>query len=784
MNANSASRYRIIFLENDEYPSFSDFGNQVDIQEEYASYYVVSTSQEIIDSFQSKFIVHELHSANRATLASQEGKQNGIVFAKKKRGPYYKVVHFRTSIKHSWIKSIEALGATYVHAIAVRHIIFKCNTKKVLGKIDRLIQKKHYIKSISSYQPFVQLSDSFYSFFEENNKTDPASCGVSPTLIADFFSQQERDVTANKLKRAGIKGLTPIGQSALLIVIDPRKEIDLPYLRNLLVEQRGLRSLEDQPESHTYTNIAKKIIAGRTVLPEPHGLNLQGTGEILAVADTGFDRGDTVNVHPDFKEADINIINYPIRESLWINLKNPLAVDAGASDPTGHGTHVTGSIIGKGAPPNTQDAEPIEGIAPGTKVIFQSMGQEAEWEEGEQAYGLFGRPDDLSCLFEDAYAAGARVHSNSWGEDGEGHYTAISRLIDEFAWKHKDFLVLFAAGNKATATPGNRGINRYSIGPHGISKNALTVGASENPADDLREDIASINYNTGWSHTALAEPFESDLMTDNEDDIAAFSGRGPSRKDRIKPDVIAPGTFVLAPKSGVIDANLDLLHTEIPPPPYRDHYKYASGSSMSTALVAGCAVLVREFLRKKQAMPAPTAALVKAILIHAAQHLDYRFKSPIATPVANFEQGWGRVALDSVLLPDHPTKVVFKDETQGLRTGESLQYRVNLTEPGGELHITTVYTDSPGPEILSNLNLFARSPSGKLHIGNNFLHPPNVNKVDDTNNVEAIVVKDAEAGIWFVSIVADSVPTPDTSQDFALVISGPGASIASSQRLV
>ena len=41
--------------------------------------------------------------------------------------------------------------------------------------------------------------------------------------------------------------------------------------------------------------------------------------------------------------------------------------------------------------------------------------------------GLFGLPDDLESLFAEAYQAGARVHTNSWGgpaKDNNGNNIA------------------------------------------------------------------------------------------------------------------------------------------------------------------------------------------------------------------------------------------------------------------------------------------------------------------------------------------------------------------------
>ena len=54
-------------------------------------------------------------------------------------------------------------------------------------------------------------------------------------------------------------------------------------------------------------------------------------------------------------------------------------------------------------------------------------------------------PGDLRDIFSPAYAAGARIHSNSWG--GGYWYDSYAIEADEYAFEHDDFLSFFAGGN-------------------------------------------------------------------------------------------------------------------------------------------------------------------------------------------------------------------------------------------------------------------------------------------------------------------------------------------------
>jgi hypothetical protein len=115
--------------------------------------------------------------------------------------------------------------------------------------------------------------------------------------------------------------------------------------------------------------------------------------------------------------------------------------------------------------------------------------------------------------FPPSYDAGARVHSNSWGCRGMTSYTSKALDIDEFMYEKDDFLVVVAAGND-----GQLGMD--SVGSPGVSKNALTIGASA-------EDHNNIVY---------------------------FSGIGKAFNGLIKPDVIGPGTVTSS------------LFSSLPPP--------------------------------------------------------------------------------------------------------------------------------------------------------------------------------------------------------------------------
>src|SRR5206468_5426806 len=95
----------------------------------------------------------------------------------------------------------------------------------------------------------------------------------------------------------------------------------------------------------------------------------------------------------------------------WYAADNP-AVPADYDD-FGHGTHCAGSIAGD------NDATPIahdtaDGMAPAAKLVIQDGGFMTDNCADLPALGC--PVVSLLPFFDQAYAQGARFHSNSWGD--------------------------------------------------------------------------------------------------------------------------------------------------------------------------------------------------------------------------------------------------------------------------------------------------------------------------------------------------------------------------------
>ena len=354
-----------------------------------------------------------------------------------------------------------------------------------------------------------------------------------------------------------------------------------------------------------------------------NGTAYQGDGQVVAVADTGFDKGSTSDVH--------------IRPSpaAWPSCTRWADRPARRDDPDGHGTHVCGSVLGDGTSATMGGA--IQGTAPRARLLLQSL--------IDSVGGLGGIPADLTDLFEPPYGDdGARVHTELLGRRRRRACptTQSAREIDDFVWNHPDLVICFAAGNDGDRRQRRRRRRPGSVGSRGGGQE-LHHGRRqrEQPA----RDSASSTYGSLGPSDFPSRPIHDDRMANDPEGMAAFSSRGPTQEGRFKPDVVAPGTCILsthsrnAPAATTFGTSSDA------------DYFFDSGTSMATPLVAGCAAVLRETL-VKNGTPTPSAALIKALLINGAVELTGQYSPSEAGPSPNNNSGFGRVnLLGSVILP-------------------------------------------------------------------------------------------------------------------------------------
>ncbi len=685
---------------------------------------------------------------------------------------HHYIVQFIGSIKKEWKDEIKRLGGIISGPLPSYSYIVEMD-----GQTRSKVLKLPFIHWVGHYDKSYRLSSKLVEEIEDAQKSESRGPGkevaggfpepakekaiVPNAYTISFHDNQNLDQALPRIRSLGAN-ISSISRDARTVTVSFSRDTTqiLDKLRQL-ASIHGVRSIEARRIMQLCNDIAIRIITG---LQGSGNLDLPltGEGEIIAIADTGLDTGDASTVHEDIRDQIVGIKSWPIQPVFNDQVDNPGGNDGPADVVSGHGTHVAGSCVGNG-----QKSEgTVKGLANRAGLFFQAIEQKMEWKsiidkEYNGEYILGGQPDDISELFKEAYNAGARIHSDSWTGKARdsGLYDELSHSVDRFVWENKDMVILFAAGNYGRDEERNGTVSFGSITPPATAKNCVSVGASEN----LRENFTE-TYRDKWYWDFPLAPIGYDRLADNPDDIAAFSGRGPCLDGRFKPDVVAPGTFILSTKSSL--AKEDDENPE-PDVSREKFYMYMHGTSMATPLTAGAVALIRQYLRQEGLQP--SASLVKAALIHTAVRKTCRYSASAASSdLVDNAQGWGHVNLKPFISKMDGFKMEFI-EGGGLFTGDMKDFSFNVNMSDFPFKVTLAYTDYPGPGAINNLNLLVTDPAGMDYYGNQFSAPFD-SAFDEINNVETVYIIKPKTGKYKVSVLASDVSM--APQDFSLVVSG------------
>jgi PKD repeat protein/subtilisin family serine protease len=464
------------------------------------------------------------------------------------------IVQFIGPVKQSWVDELRAWGAE-IHDYLPSYSYVVTMDPGVAQQVKNL----RFVQWVGYYHPAYKISPSiYYSTAEQVEVVITTTPGQGAEEVLDALDSHVKGRFISWMRGTETRFQATVASAGVASV----------------AQLQEVAYIESPTKGTWYNDVATWVVQsnnvdlGRTVFE--HGV--MGTGQVVTIADSGL-----ATNHDMFFDTG-KVAAYYV----------PGGYEPGDPIPTlgdeiGHGTHVAGTIVGDANLYDVYDEAPYhDGHAFLGSIIVQDVGT---------SDGGFSAPDYYSGLFQPSYDAGSRIHSNSWGEwDANypaGYYAPNTAEIDRFVWEHKDFVVLFAAGNEGQFG----GSSIYSL--NALAKNIITVGASDA----------------------------------NPNDLAAFSSRGPADDHRLKPTVIAPGV-------GIDSAD------------FQDPYGYVSwsGTSMATPAVAGCAALVRQyfldgFYPEGVAIPgnsvSPSAALVRAMLINGAVEISgydaYGQSSPAGT---------------------------------------------------------------------------------------------------------------------------------------------------------
>ena len=290
-----------------------------------------------------------------------------------------------------------------------------------------------------------------------------------------------------------------------------------PDLLKSMTKLDAIQWVEPKVLSKPMNDLGAKQIRG-TSLKALHP-SLTGDGVIVNVTDTGIDY-----INPGFAmvQTQPTSTNLNTRIAYYEARPGP-STEGLPGDVNGHGTHVSGSILGNGALSATVLKSPgsgsapyatnqFAGVAPGAKVVM--LEDFNSFTDEEQA-GL-------------AYSKGARISNNSWGNSVHEYGTmsatwdALVRDADSSIQGNQEYIVFFAAGNDGNGNKKGTGGTPGTIGQPGNSKNVITVGAIEQPR--FADNLLNIDLISG---TNVSYEVRSRERTDTDWQVAEFSSRGP-----------------------------------------------------------------------------------------------------------------------------------------------------------------------------------------------------------------------------------------------------------------
>ena len=644
------------------------------------------------------------------------------------------MIQLEGQLEPAWKKELSSLGVELIKYVPDDSYIAHFE-----NAVPENVRALGYVRYVGPFRADQKIHPRLASAGRSAAKT--AAQTASPIAVNIMLSPAatEAEIVSVKNILSAVTHETRLRQGIIL-----RGDI-LPGQLDTLAQSGAVLWIENAPKRKLVDETASKIVGGddgavaTRTLTQQQGFD--GSGVVVCVADTGLDTGNTNTMHVDLRGRVTGFSFYGL---------------ADGADGYGHGTHCAGIVAGNAA---TGETDPDSGawyglgVAPGAKIYVERI-----FDENATPVSPFPADETMT---HDAVRHGAHIGSNSWGNDVQGEYDTDAAQFDELVRDadagtpgDQPYILEFSSGNA--------GPDSQTVGSPATGKNVLTTGASQNFPGTL-----AANYG---------------LYADGPDAMADFSSRGPCEDGRIKPDVVAPGTWIASLASSAAPNLASVAWS-----PIDDFYIFMGGTSMSGPHASGAAAIFVQFYKSTHTNTMPSPALVKAALINSADELDQLNGGPSAIP--NHDEGWGRITLPNIITTNVNAAARFYEyvnQTTLLQNAQIYERHALVQSSGEPLKITLAYTDVPGfpgaiPALVNDLDLEVVGPDGTLYRGNQFSggdSVPNAPSADALNNVEAVHILQPVPGDYLVRVRASHIvqdarlDTAAIDQDFALVVSG------------
>lgn len=489
-----------------------------------------------------------------------------------------------------------------------------------------------------------------------------------------------------------------------------------------------------------------------------------------------------------------------------------VSVDGRFGEGITQGTIIAGIISGSVG--NNSSFSEFDGIAPESQLQIIDI-------ERHDTLNLI--LPNITDILQITYDVGGRIQAHPWtgitptrisDTVSFGEYDNVSYQYDKFVYDHSDFLTIVAAGFELCPSNYNTTIQLASPA---LSRNSLVIGAHiNNPVvfDYMRDNLEDISLKMDrMQFSAVVDEFTKSIYS-----LSSTTVIGTVGNRIIKPDIYAPGMHLIGPNS-MSETSTCADHS------FRDtgdlwYEENIHGSGIAVGVVSGLAAVAREYYsngfypcdsdnpNNLNAFSSPSAALIKATLIHGAVQSPYgsQIVKPHFTPgiykscnihpynenLTVGASGFGYVRLDTVLeFPTSEFTLVLPGHDEGnsltgvygdpffTNTGQVHEYAYCLH---GDGKITLVYTDfviDTTERLVSNLDMTALLTVRDGYFNTTTLLYGNGIPSDSTNNVEVIYLHTEahERVNLTIAITAAYLPPEASIQAYAVILTAIGDSI-------
>lgn len=416
------------------------------------------------------------------------------------------IVQARGATDNAFREAIAAIGGQVVSYIPNNAYLVRADS----GAESRLSAHPR-VQSVIPFEPYYKIQPKLMAAALGQGAFE-ANPLLAITLFPDSAAAGRTAIDALGLKVIQ-EGTSPFGPR--LVVTSPL--IDVAAIARI----DAVQSIENAPSRKLANDLTRfRLRITTNVVAANNWLDLTGTNVLVVVSDSGIDA-----THPDLKGR--------------VTADNAL----GLVDVEGHGTHVAGIIASSGlnSPPATN--------APGSTAgaNFRGMAPEARLHV-LTIDRLTGPPVSDGYLQRAVALTNALISNNSWGYIQTYEYDASAASFDAAVRDalpevsgSQPVLFVFAAGNDGSGNDNGTFAASDSISSPATAKNIITVGALEQLRNITNEFIEGTTTNQIFLG-----------RTDSDNQVAGYSSRGNVGEGtegvagRFKPDVVAPGTFVLS----------------------------------------------------------------------------------------------------------------------------------------------------------------------------------------------------------------------------------------------